>query len=63
MDKSITPRELFVTQELTACTGVKCLLRNYCEYFRNHEEQKTKLYFMAEFDAEKGMCKNYKQLK
>lgn len=47
-----------------ACTGGgKCPLRFFCEYFRNHEERKTKSYFIAEFDAEKGMCKNYKQLK
>ena len=39
MDKSITP------EELTACTGVKCPLRNYCEHFRNHELKNTKSYF------------------
>lgn len=51
-------------KEKTACTGGgKCPLRNYCEYYRNHEERKTKRYFMAEFDAEKGKCINYKQLK
>lgn len=58
MDKSITP------EEKTACTGGgKCPLRFFCEYFRNHEERKTKLYIMADFDVEKGICKNYKQLK
>ncbi|MEE0267862.1 MAG: hypothetical protein UD103_07795 [Bacteroidales bacterium] len=51
-------------KEKTACTGGgKCPLRFFCEYFRNHELKNTKTYFMAEFDAEKGMCKNYKQLK
>lgn len=51
-------------KEKTACTGGgKCPLRYLCEYFRNHEERNTKSYFMAEFDAEKGMCINYKQLK
>jgi uncharacterized cysteine cluster protein YcgN (CxxCxxCC family) len=51
-------------KEKIACTGGgKCPLRFFCEYYRNHEERKTKSYFMAEFDAEKGMCKNYKQLK
>lgn len=58
-----------MNKEVTACTGGgKCPLRFFCEYFRNHEFSqsrgtKTKLYFMAEFDAEKGMCKNYKHLK
>jgi hypothetical protein len=51
-------------KEKTACTsGGKCPLRNYCEHYRNHEMKNTKTYFMAEFDAEKGMCINYKQLK
>lgn len=49
-------------KETTACTGLKCPLRNYCEYYRNHEERKTKLYLMAEFDAEAGKCINYKYL-
>lgn len=52
-----------MNKEVTACTGGgKCLLRFFCEHYRNHEERKTKLYFMAEFDAEKGKCKNYKYL-
>lgn len=50
-------------KEKTACTGLKCPLKCYCEHFRNHEMKNTKAYFMAEFDAEKGTCKNYKQLK
>ena len=51
-------------KETTACTsGGKCPLRNYCEHYRNHEMKNTKTYFMAEFDAEKGKCVNYKQLK
>lgn len=51
-------------EEKTACTsGGKCPLRNYCEHYRNHEMKNTKAYFMADFDAEKGMCANYKQLK
>ncbi|MEE1020928.1 MAG: hypothetical protein U0L93_05855 [Bacteroidales bacterium] len=51
-------------KEKTACTGGgKYPLRYLCEYFRNHEERKTKSYSIAEFDAEKGMCINYKQIK
>lgn len=53
-----------MNKEVTACTGGgKCPLRFFCEYFRNHEERKTNLYFFADFDSEKGMCINYKQLK
>lgn len=48
-------------KEKTACTGLKCPLKCYCEHFRNHEMKNTKAYFMADFDAEKGSCKNYKQ--
>lgn len=56
--------KIVMEKEKTACTGGgKCPLRFFCVYFRNHEERKTKLYFMAEFDAEAGKCKNYKQLK
>lgn len=49
--------------EPIACTGLKCPLKCYCEHLRNHEMKNTKAYFMAEFDAEKGSCKNYKQIK
>ena len=49
--------------EPIACTGLKCPLKSYCQHFRNHELKNTKSYFMADFDSEKGMCINYKQLK
>lgn len=50
-------------KEKTACTGLKCPLKYYCKNFRNHELKNTKAYFMADFEEEKGMCKNYKQIK
>lgn len=51
-------------KETTACTGGgKCSLRINCIHYINHWLKNTKSYFIAEFDAEKGMCKNYKQLK
>lgn len=51
-----------MANEKTACTGLKCPLKCYCEHFRNHELKNTKSYFMADFDSEKGMCKNFKYL-